>query len=230
MESVKKRPAGWNSTTKPDGPMSVAERNAVLEAWLKEYPRPLKFLIHRWPQLAWRAIRTFGEDEVNAMCLYGGVRAARLFDPGRGFKFPTFAEFHLTAIVRHRLGKSMTEKEQLGDRLLLPLYTVPSNSDDPLDDWPVVDQREPPPHEAVRDDSLCQKIRQIIAENLPCPRDRELMDLRYGLDGGEAMSQSAVGERMGISTTRVWQLEQRMVKKIKHLLRPIHERMERDAG
>lgn len=46
-------------------------------------------------------------------------------------------------------------------------------------------------------------------------REREIIKLRYGLEGLEPKTLEEVGEMLGISRERVRQLEQRALKKLK---------------
>ena len=47
------------------------------------------------------------------------------------------------------------------------------------------------------------------------PRQREVLKLRFGLMDGNALSQSAIANRLQISSERVRQLEQQALKKLR---------------
>ena len=47
------------------------------------------------------------------------------------------------------------------------------------------------------------------------PRERELIELRYGLCGGEELTQKEVADRMGISQSYISRLEKRIIAKLK---------------
>lgn len=58
----------------------------------------------------------------------------------------------------------------------------------------------------VEDHDSARTLRRVVA-SLP-PRQREVLELRYGLGSGEPMTLSQVGHRVGLSRERVRQLEQ----------------------
>lgn len=216
------RKKGWNQGWKPDGPMTVAERNAVLEQWLAEYPRPIKLLQHSYPTIARMAIRLLGEDEANALCLFGGVRAARLFDPGRGFKFPTFAEFHIMAVVRRQVERRMVVEQREVSMVVTSPHHYRRDGDAEMQ---FADHRETDPAVLATDHTLRDRVRGVVARSTPCPRTREIADLRWGLAGGEPLSLERTAEHFGISRERVRQIEQSLLKKVRPHLLPFWERL-----
>ncbi|HOT78878.1 MAG TPA: sigma-70 family RNA polymerase sigma factor [Microthrixaceae bacterium] len=52
------------------------------------------------------------------------------------------------------------------------------------------------------------------------PRERVIIELRYGFDGGEGCSMGEISRRLGLSRERVRQLEQRAQAKLSHPSRP----------
>ena len=47
------------------------------------------------------------------------------------------------------------------------------------------------------------------------PRERELIELRYGLCGGDELTQKEVADRMGISQSYISRLEKRILSNLK---------------
>jgi RNA polymerase sporulation-specific sigma factor len=47
------------------------------------------------------------------------------------------------------------------------------------------------------------------------PRERELIELRYGLGGGDELTQKEVADRMGISQSYISRLEKRILSDLK---------------
>lgn len=77
---------------KPDGPLTAAERNRHLFAWLAEYPKPVAYLRACHPgAYGMAADAGMGEDDILAECLLAVCQAARLYDPSRGARFATHA-------------------------------------------------------------------------------------------------------------------------------------------
>lgn len=74
-----------------------------------------------------------------------------------------------------------------------------------------------PQEEAVEDsmmrESMVQQFGEVMAEL--DPREREVLSLRYGLDGGEAKTLKEVGETLNISRERVRQIEAKAKQKLR---------------
>lgn len=67
-------------------------------------------------------------------------------------------------------------------------------------------------HEAVQD-----QLRKAIAEL--APKEREVMRLRYGLDGGDGLTLQQVGDRLKLSRERVRQIEARAKERLRRSTR-----------
>ena len=67
-------------------------------------------------------------------------------------------------------------------------------------------------YEQIENDIVLEKIKQAVKE-LP-DTERTIIERRYGLDGGEAYTQSQVAGMLGISRSYVSRIEKRAVIKI----------------
>ena len=47
------------------------------------------------------------------------------------------------------------------------------------------------------------------------PRERELIELRYGLNGGEELTQKEVADKLGISQSYISRLEKRILSRLR---------------
>lgn len=74
-------------------------------------------------------------------------------------------------------------------------------------------QMVPPAEDALLHQALLNQVRAALADL--SPKEREVMVLRFGLDGREAKTLQDVGAAMGISRERVRQLEARAKEKIR---------------
>jgi RNA polymerase sigma factor (sigma-70 family) len=72
--------------------------------------------------------------------------------------------------------------------------------------------RLPPPVVHIEQDELRGAI-QTAMKSLS-PREREVLELRYGLDGGEQRSLEDVGHIVGVSRERVRQIEARATRRL----------------
>ena len=77
--------------------------------------------------------------------------------------------------------------------------------------------------ERVERTELCHSLRDAVKTQLS-PREREIISLRYGLQGGEALTQRQVAERFSISRSYVSRIEKRAVEKLREALGEEDER------
>jgi RNA polymerase primary sigma factor len=61
---------------------------------------------------------------------------------------------------------------------------------------------------------LCERVGEVL-RCLP-PRDREVIELRFGLQGGRPHSLEEVAQRLGVTRERVRQIEARGLEKLRH--------------
>ena len=64
---------------------------------------------------------------------------------------------------------------------------------------------------------LCDRLRGLIEQHLE-PREREIVLLRYGLDGGEPLTQRDVAEKTGISRSYVSRIEKKALEKLRLIM------------
>lgn len=57
------------------------------------------------------------------------------------------------------------------------------------------------------------RIRRAVAEL--CDREREIIELRYGIGGGRELTQKEVADRLGISQSYISRLEKKIIAKLK---------------
>ena len=51
------------------------------------------------------------------------------------------------------------------------------------------------------------------------PRDKEIIELRYGLNGKKEMTQKDVATLLGISQSYISRIEKKVIKKLKSIIR-----------
>jgi len=87
----------------------------------------------------------------------------------------------------------------------------------------VPDEHSPGPGETIERDLLRQEVRRIL-DNLN-PREREVIELRFGLVDDHDHTLEEVGQRLKVTRERVRQIEERAIRKLRH---PQMSRMLRD--
>ncbi len=71
--------------------------------------------------------------------------------------------------------------------------------------------------ERIGDRELCAQLRGLIREQLE-EREAQVIRLRYGLSGGEALTQKQTAERIGVSRSYVSRIEKRALEKLRRAL------------
>ena len=64
-------------------------------------------------------------------------------------------------------------------------------------------------------ESDVEKEMLSVAISKLSPREREIMDMRFGFDGGEEMTQKEVADKLGISQSYISRLEKKIVLRLK---------------
>jgi RNA polymerase primary sigma factor len=91
---------------------------------------------------------------------------------------------------------------------------VGDEDDSELGDF-VADENTESPFERASDNLQREDVRRALAA-LP-RRDREVLELRYGLDGHQPMTLEEVGEAFGVTRERIRQIENNTLKRLKAL-------------
>ena len=79
----------------------------------------------------------------------------------------------------------------------------------------VADDSMPEPFESASDSIRRDDVAKVLS-GLP-EREREVIELRYGLNGTEPLTLEQVGEAFGVTRERIRQIENNTLKKLKAL-------------
>lgn len=146
-----------------------------------------------------------GQDDLISIGTIGLIKAVDTFDPDRASKFSSYASRCIENELRMELRRIRREGTQLslqdplegaGDQLTLA---------DTLPDPAVMEDDCEQRADAAR-------LRQMV-DTLP-PRERELLVLRYGLQGKPPQTQQQVAAQFGISRSYISRLEKRALAKL----------------
>ena len=81
----------------------------------------------------------------------------------------------------------------------------------------LADQVLPSPEDAVIHEQALMLVGRALG--LLAPRERDVLRLRFGLDGAKGQSLSKVGKRLGLSGERVRQIENEAISRLRQMLR-----------
>jgi RNA polymerase primary sigma factor len=158
-----------------------------------------------------------------------------LADQGRTIRLPAYMSDQLGRIRRiqlqlhQNLGRQPSN-EELGEALgmtpqkvgqILGSVSQPVSLEAPVSEDAdaelgdmLEDVNAPNPEEMVIDSMAAEEMYKLLA-NLP-PREQEVLRLRYGLGGEEAMTLAEVGNRLGITRERARQLEAQAIDRLRN--------------
>lgn len=169
--------------------------------WAGRWKLVRDHLVEKHQGLVYSMISGFGSgnldlDELRSEALYVLTRAVEGFDPWRGFRFSTYA---CNAIVRSLVHVARrTKKNHLR-------YMVE------LDDW-----NAPPVRPDSTLDLQAERLRVVLDKRLAdlTPREAAVIGWRFPMDGGAALTLTAVGQTVGLSKERVRQIQKNALAKL----------------
>ncbi|MBD5528094.1 MAG: RNA polymerase sporulation sigma factor SigK [Lachnospiraceae bacterium] len=148
------------------------------------------------------------EDMISIGCI-GLIKAIDTFDAGKG-RLATYAcrciDNELLMLLR---SKKKTSREI---SLYEPIGQDKEGNEIHLMD--VIEQEQQDVVEALERQSNIRRLMLLMRQELT-EREQEILVLRYGLKGGRELTQSEIGERMGISRSYVSRIEKKALGKLR---------------
>ena len=139
----------------------------------------------------------------------GLMKAANTFDPDKNIKLATYASRCIENEILMHIRKTGGQKREV-------------SIDEPLNvDW---DGNELLLSDILGTDPdvVCQRIerveeRRIVRESVAAlaPREREIIELRFGLNGGRERTQKEVADLLGISQSYISRLEKKIMERLR---------------
>lgn len=139
----------------------------------------------------------------------GLMKAAATFDPSKNIKLATYASRCIENEILMHIRKTSGQRREI-------------SIDEPLNvDW---DGNELLLSDVLGSDAdvVCQRIerveeRRMVRESVAglAPREREIIELRFGLNGGRERTQKEVADMLGISQSYISRLEKRIMERLR---------------
>lgn len=148
------------------------------------------------------------EDLISIGCI-GLIKAIDTFDDKKG-RLATYAcrciDNELLMLLR---GKKKTSREV---SLFEPIGQDKEGNEIHLVD--IIEQQQPDIIESMELSGNIRKLFSLLNETLT-QREREILVMRYGLNGMPEATQSQIGERLGISRSYVSRIEKKALQKLR---------------
>ena len=194
-------------------PLSAEEERALVEQLPNDDGQVRSILIERNLRLVVFIARKFentsvGMEDLISIGTIGLIKAVNTFNPGKKIKLATYAsrciENEVLMYLRH------TSRLKLEVSLDEPLRTDWDGNELLLSD--VLGTEGDLVSRGIEEDAEKQML--FSALDRLTPREKQIMKMRFGLDGGKEMTQKEVADQLGISQSYISRLEKRILSRL----------------
>ena len=201
-------------------PLSAEEERALLEHYDGTQRDIRQLLIERNLRLVVYIARKFentgvGLEDLISIGTIGLIKAVGTYQPAKNIKLATYASRCIENEILMHLRKTSSQKLEL-------------SFDEPLNvDW---DGNELLLSDILgtEHDTVSQHLEEEVNRSLLysamaklTPRERELMEMRFGLKNGKEMTQKEVADKLGISQSYISRLEKRIITRLQREMRKL---------
>ncbi len=195
-------------------PLSIEEEIYLLDRFYQDGEEVRRILIERNLRLVVYIARKFENtgiqiEDLISIGTIGLIKAINTFRPEKKIKLATYASRCIENEILMFLRKNSSRRSEL-------------SIDEPLNvDWDgnelllsdVLSSGEDEGLRRVEEEVDKQLLRSAIAKL--SPREKEIITLRFGLDGKEERTQKEVADYLGISQSYISRLEKRIISRLK---------------
>ncbi len=195
-------------------PLSKAEEAAVMERIRKGDECAREPLIVHNLRLVVYIAKKFespgaGTEDLISIGTIGLIKAVNTFSPEKNIKLATYASRCIENEILMFLRKSSQLKNEIS-------IDEPLNTDWDGNELLLCDILGSDAEEISSSLELDAERRMLLCEvEKLCPRERQIMELRFGLRGGKDHTQKQVADMLGISQSYISRLEKKIIRHLK---------------
>lgn len=194
-----------------------AEQEAEALANMREDPRARDLLVEHNLRLVAYIAKRFevtgaGTEELISIGTLGLMKAIATFCPEKGIKLATYASRCIENEILMFLRKASTRRGEVS--IDEPLHSDGDGGELLLSD--VLGSESDTVGQALEEEEERALVRHTVAAL--SPREREIVELRFGLSGERELTQKEVADRLHISQSYISRLEKRIIAELKEKL------------
>ncbi len=194
-------------------PLTAEEESAVLTRFEEDRSLADVLIRHNLRLVVYIAKKFEGTgtgiEDLISIGTIGLIKAIHTYRLDRGIKLATYASRCIENEILMHLRKNASHKGDVS--IDEPLNTDWDGNELLLSD--VLDSGEGPVGQELEKSEDERTVREAVAGLEP--REREIIELRYGLGGQREMTQKEVAERLGISQSYISRLEKRIIVRLR---------------
>ncbi len=148
------------------------------------------------------------EDLISIGCV-GLIKAIDTFDAGKG-RLATYA----CRCIDNELLMLLRSKKKTSREISLFEAIGQDKEGNEIRLVDVIEQQQPDVIERMEQSNNTKKLFELL-QNCLTEREREILILRYGLNGNKETTQNQIGEKLGISRSYVSRIEKKAIEKLR---------------
>ena len=198
-------------------PLSPEEEKAVFDALAAGRPEARDTLITHNLRLVVYIAKKFetasaGIEDMISIGAIGLIKAVNTFEPDKNIKLATYASRCIENEILMYLRKGSNRRQDAS-------IDEPLNTDSDGNELLLVDVLVSEDAQVGEELERCAEraaLRRAVQQL--APRERQIMELRFGLHGGSEHTQKEVADIIGISQSYISRLEKRIIKRLRREL------------
>lgn len=195
-------------------PLTKKEESEIFEKLEKNDPSAREMLIVHNLRLVVYIAKKFestgvGVEDLVSIGTIGLIKAVNTFRPHKNIKLATYASRCIENEILMYLRKSVQYKNELS--IDEPLNIDYDGNELLLSD--IIGTDEDIVSKGLESEAECEILRNAVSSL--GKREREIMEMRFGLVDGQEKTQKEVAEMIGISQSYISRLEKKIIKKLR---------------